>query len=126
MFEKVLSLIERAVVALEKIAAAGVSATSAQPAAETPSKPAKTAKPVKETPPPAPPADDDFLSETPEPKPEPEPKFERADVKKALQEYGSKHGMDKAQELFKKISGVGALSELPIEKFAAVIAATKK
>lgn len=121
MFEKILSLIERAVVALETLASAGA-ASSPAATPETPAKQTRTRQ--KAEAPPAPPAEDDFLNE-PESK-EPEVKYERADVKAALQEYGKKNGMDKAQAMFQKVSGVKALSDLPIEKFADVINATKK
>lgn len=124
MFEKIVLLIERAVVALEALASASSAGSASPPAAgasETPAKPRKT-KSAPETPPPA---DDseDFLGE---PAAKDEPKYERADVKKALQDYGAKNGMDKAQALFIKVSSVKALSDLPVEKFAEVIAAIKK
>lgn len=120
MFEKILSLIERAVVALEKLASQPV-ATDAASAPEAPArKPRASSKPVE--PPAQLPTDDDFLGEDPPPA----VKYERADVKQALQEYGKKHGMDKAQALFQKVSGVKALSELSVDKFEAVIEATKK
>lgn len=123
MFEKIVSLIERAVVALETLAALAAGAASSPAATpEAPAKQTRTRQKVEATTPP--PAEDDFLSDPPA---APEtPKYERADVKKALQEYGAKHGMDKAQALFIKVSGVKALSDLPVEKFAEVIAAIKK
>lgn len=128
MFEKILSLIERAVVALEKLASASSSmqapSTGATTGAttEAPARAGRKAKAETLTPP-ATDDGDDFLNDTPAAKEA--PKYERADVKKALQEYGAKHGMDKAQALFIKVSGVKALSDLPIEKFAEVIAAIK-
>lgn len=123
MFEQLLSLITRAVVALEKIAGATPSSAVNAPdaAPEAPAKDTRTRKANAEQPQ-TPPADDDFLGGDAEP--EKEPVYERADVKAALQEYGAKHGMPKAQELFKSASGVSSLSDLPIEKFAAVIKAT--
>jgi hypothetical protein len=116
-------LIERAVVALEKLATVGTPDASA-PTPEAPAKQTRTRK-TPEAPQTPPPADDDgdFLDE---PVAKEEPKYERADVKKALQDYGSKKGMDKAQKLLLDEGGVKALSDLPIEKFAAVINATKK
>lgn len=122
MFEQIVSLIERAVVALEKLAA--VSTTNAPAASSEPVKATRTRKQA-EAPPPPPAGDDDFLGDGAD-KTEPEVTYERADVKKALQDYGKKHGMDKAQALFQKVGGVKALSDLPIEKFAEVIAETKK
>lgn len=122
MFEKIVSLIERAVVALEKLAIAGPSPQSDAQAPEAPAKATRTRKQPEATP--APPADDDFLGDGGSK--EPEVTYERADVKQALQDYGKKNGMDKAQALFQKVGGVKALSDLPIEKFAAVIEATKK
>jgi hypothetical protein len=119
MFEKIVSLIERAVVALEKLAS-GAFVPEAQPAPEAPAKATRTRKQPEAAPPPAD-EGDDFLGDAPAAK-----TYERADVKQALQEYGKKHGMDKAQALFQSASGVKALSDLPIEKFAAVIEATKK
>lgn len=122
MFEKLLSLIERAVVALEKLSSSpGETLSGGTAATEAPAKPARKQK-AEPTPTPAA-SEDDFLNE---PNDVPEVKYERADVKKALQDYGAKHGMDKAQALFIKVSGVKALSDLPIEKFAEVIAAIKK
>lgn len=124
MFEKFLSLIERAVVALEKLATASTPDASAT--TEAPPKQTRARKTAEQaTAPPTVVADDDFLGE-PAAEPEPEVTYERADVKAALQEYGKKHGMDKAQALFQKVAGVKALSDLPIEKFADVIKATKK
>lgn len=123
MFEKIVSLIERAVVALEKLASANNSAPDTASSTEAPAKPPRKQKAEAPPAPTPPPSDDDFLNE---PSAEPEVKYERADVKKALQDYGAKHGMDKAQALFIKVSGVKALSDLPVEKFAEVIAAIKK
>ena len=122
MFAKFLLLIERAVVALEKLATASTPDVSATP--EAPAKQTRTRKQPDAAPTPPATADDDFLNEPPAA--EPEVTYERADVKAALQEYGKKHGMDKAQALFIKVSGVKALSDLPVEKFAEVIAAIKK
>lgn len=127
MFEKILSLIERAVAALEKLASASSSAPvsgALTAGATTSDAPAKTPRKPKPEAPTPPPAADDFLNE-PEAAPE-EKTYERADVKAALQEYGKKNGMDKAQKLFQEVSGVKSLSDLPIEKFATVINATKK
>jgi hypothetical protein len=123
MFETLLSLITRAVVALEKLASAGDVAGAGTPATEAPAKATRTRTKAPEAPPTPPQTsgEDDFLNE---PQAEPEVKYERADVKKALQDYGAKHGMPKAQELFKQVSGVSSLSDLPIEKFAEVIKAT--
>jgi hypothetical protein len=121
MFEKLVSLIERAVVALEKLAAGGF-VPEAQPASEAPVKATRARKTAEAPTPPA--SEDDFLDE--KPSAEPEVTYERADVKQALQEYGKKHGMPAAQALFKEASGVTALSELTVDKFAAVIEATKK
>lgn len=123
MFEKFLSLIERAVVALEKLASVTTAPDVSASTPEAAPKQTRTRKAPAEAP--TPPADDadDFLDE---PAAKEEPKYERADVKKALQDFGSKKGMDKAQALLLEHGGVKALSELPIEKFASVINATKK
>lgn len=126
MFEQIVSLIERAVVALEKLAAVSTTNAPAPAASSETVKATRTRKQAEAPPPPPPPAgDDDFLGDGAD-KDEPEVTYERADVKQALQDYGKKHGMDKAQALFLKVGGVKALSDLPIEKFAAVIEATKK
>jgi len=124
MFEQFIALFTRAVVALEKIAGGALNVQDT-PAPEAPAKPAGKGK-GKQAEAPTPPAEDDFLGGDSESEKDPEPTYERADVKKALQEYGAKHGMPEAQKLFKDASGVTSLSDLPIEKFAAVINATKK
>lgn len=109
MFETLLSLIERGVAALEKIAAAGgvqVAATAANESAGE-GKPSRKQKATSE-------------------QAQPEKEYTDADVRKALTEYGEKTGdMDKARELLKKHGDVSALKDLKKDKYAAVVKAAE-
>jgi hypothetical protein len=115
MFEKLLSLIERGVVALEKLAVPVATAAGAATVAAA-AKPAKVTKPPK----------------APEPEPSPfddppaaEKEYTRQEVRDALVAYSQKDGQSQATAvaLVAKVGGVDKFSDLPKEKFAAVFKA---
>jgi hypothetical protein len=127
MLEKFVSLLERAVAALEKLASAPVAvpagAATPQENAGT-SKPAKSSKP-KETPkePEKPKDDTSFLDADEESVVE----YTKDDVRNALIEAGKRLGAsDKAQAILKKVGGAETLGGLDKSKFAAVIKAAKE
>ena len=49
--------------------------------------------------------------------------YARSDVKKALQDYAGKHDKAAAIKIIKEVGGAEALSQIPEDKFAAVVAA---
>lgn len=126
MFEKLLSLFERLVLAAEKIAGGAPAAAATAPVA----KPARGKPAAKDTPPPAadldldgPGADEDFLGG----ESEPTKKYTRDEVRAALIEFGKRAGDPaKARAVLKSVGGVEILSELKEDKFAAVVEAAKK
>jgi hypothetical protein len=116
MFEKLLSLIERGVAALEKIAASPSPAATAAPAAAAGATAA--AKPGK-TKPKAPEPEADPFADPPAVQ---EKEYTRQEVRDALVAYSQKDGQSQstAVALVAKHGGVDKFSDLPKEKFAAV------
>lgn len=114
MFEKLLSLIERGVVALEKLAVPVVTAAGA--AAVAAAKPAKVTKPTR-----APEPEADPFADAPAA----EKEYTRQEVRDALVAYSQKEGQSQATAvaLVAKVGGVEKFSDLPKEKFAAVFKA---
>lgn len=129
MIEKFLSLFERLVAAAEAIAAGGGAAPAqAAPAAEGPkpsrSRAAAADKKKDEAPKDQAPAADngfDFLGGTSAPA----KKYERGDVKAALEKLVGKAGSAEAFKLFQAVGGVQSLNDLPEDKFAAVVKAVE-
>jgi hypothetical protein len=132
MIEKFLSLFERFVIAVEAIASkAGPLAVPANeqaaPAAEGP-KPSRSraaaADKKKDEPKEQAPATDtsfDFLGGASAPA----KKYERGDVKAALEKLVGKAGSAEAFKLFQAVGGVQSLNDLPEDKFATVIKAVE-
>jgi hypothetical protein len=127
MIEKFLSLFERLVVAVEAIA------SKAGPLVVQPSEqatPAEGPKPSRsraaadkkkdEPKDPAPTTDNsfDFLGAAPK-------KYERGDVKAALEKLVAKSGTSTAFTLFQSITGVQTLNDVPEDAFAKVIKAVE-
>lgn len=127
MFDKLLALLERFVVAVEAIAAAGGTLQAPANAPADGPKPSRSrAAKDKEDKAPTPPATDtsfDFLGGSAT---NPAKKYERSDVKAALEKLVAKVGQPAAFALFNKEGGVQSLQDLPEDKFAAVIEAAEK
>ncbi len=123
MLEKIVSLFERAVAALEKISAGSVALPSVVPvtgpgvSAETTPRQTRSRTTKAETPPAS---DNDFLGGSTAPVVEAK-KYERVDVKAALMKLKDKVGQDVAFKLFVSVGGVPSLNDLPEEKFTAVV-----
>ena len=127
MIEKFLSLFERFVVAVEAIASqAGplvVPTSNPTPVTEGP-KPSRSRAARKEDPQPTPTDNGiDFLGGSAA---NPPKKYERGDVKAALEKLVAKSGSSTAFSLFQSVGGVQSLNDLPEAKFAPVIEAVEK
>ena len=133
MLEKILSLFERAVTALENIASAGKvdpqqTAPGGLVAPEAAPRQARSraGKAVETAAPATPAADNDFLGGGPASPEIDLRKYERGDVKAALTKLVEKFGQEKAFKLFVSSGGVQSLNDLPEDKFAVVIDAANK
>jgi len=104
-------------------------ADEAEPAAQPSKRKAKAAKAAQVPP-------DDEADEAPaqrvnteeeeeSPKAKAAPAATHDDLRAALRAYGKAHGLPKAAEVLKRVGGAAAVSEVPEDKIAAVIAALR-